>query len=147
MASIGEQLKDARLAQNKSLEEISSDTNISKKYLEALEVDDYEVFPAEVYTRGFLKSYAKNLGLNSQDILDEYKRLKGLDSTHIYNKQVQEKHEEEEKETYSLDNEVIGERRKSRKGLVIALIFIIIAILGVFVYLYSQNIILPMGVK
>lgn len=145
MASIGEQLKDARLAQNKSLDEVSSNTNISKKYLEALENDDYETFPAEVYARGFLKNYAKSLKLDAQSILDEYKRLRGLEVVRAYDKHEYEKEEEEEKEVYTIDNEVIGERRKSRKGLVIALIFIIIAILGVFAYLYTQNMILPMG--
>ena len=148
MASIGEQLREARVAQNKSLEELSSDTNISKKYLEALETDNYDEFPAEVYTKGFLKNYAKNLGLDVQSILDDYKKLKGLNVTHAYViKHEHEKSEEEEKDAFLLDDAVIGERRKSRKGLVVALIIIILAILGVIGYMYTQNMILPTGGK
>lgn len=150
MASIGEQLRDARVAQNKSLEELSSYTNISKKYLEAMEIDNYDEFPAEVYATGFLRNYAKSLGLDVQSILDDYKKLRGLNVTRAYvikHEHEKSEEEEQEKDAFLLDDQVIGERRKSRKGLVVALIIIILAILGVIGYMYTQNMILPTGGK
>jgi len=140
MASIGERLKEAREAQNKSLNEVSSETNISKKYLEALEENSFEIFPAEVYVRGFLKNYSNALGLEAQDILDEYSKLRKLNVAHEFEKRV-EKHDAED-DIFQIENEIIGERRKSRKGLVIALLLIIVVIVAVLAYLYTQNMIL-----
>lgn len=47
-----------------SYAEIAKATRIQAKYLESLENGEYEKLPAEVYVRGFLKSYARHLGLN-----------------------------------------------------------------------------------
>ncbi|MBD3182381.1 hypothetical protein GF312_08820 [Candidatus Poribacteria bacterium] len=78
MASIGEQLKAARMAKEKSLDEVSNDTKISKKYLEALEADDYNVFPAPIYAKGSLKAYANYVALDYEALDREYKKLTGL---------------------------------------------------------------------
>ncbi len=72
MASLGEQLRAARTALNKSLDEISNDTNISKQYLAALEEDKYDIFPAPVYIRGFLSVYARYVGLDPDALMDQY---------------------------------------------------------------------------
>ncbi len=72
MASLGEQLRAARTALNKSLDEISNDTNISKQYLAALEEDKYDIFPAPVYIRGFLSVYARYVGLDPDVLMDQY---------------------------------------------------------------------------
>lgn len=75
MASLGEQLRIARESESISLEEASNDTKISKRYLEALEENNYSIFPAQVYIRGFLSSYAKYLGLDPKAVLDQYSKL------------------------------------------------------------------------
>ena len=75
MASLGEQLRIAREAKSKSLDDISRDTNISKRYLEALESDNYDEFPSHVYARGFLNTYAEYLGLDCKAILERYSKL------------------------------------------------------------------------
>ena len=75
MASLGEQLKIARRFSNRSLEDISRDTSISKRYLEALEENRYDVFPSSAYARGFLSVYAKHIGLDSRAIATQYDRL------------------------------------------------------------------------
>ena len=72
MESLGEQLKAARTAMSKSLDDISNSTNISKQYLKALEDDDYSIFPARVYIRGFLGAYAKYLGMAPETLTDQY---------------------------------------------------------------------------
>jgi cytoskeleton protein RodZ len=54
------------------LEEVSEATGISKTVLQALENDDREKLPAEVYVKAFHKKYAECLGLNPEDINAKY---------------------------------------------------------------------------
>jgi transcriptional regulator with XRE-family HTH domain len=61
---IGAALKTARLRKSQSLEAVSQQTRISKKFLEALEENRFEEFPALAYLRGFLKSYCDYLELD-----------------------------------------------------------------------------------
>ena len=82
MASLGEQLKAARTALNKSLDEISNDTNISKQYLTSLEEDKYDIFPAPIYIRGFLNVYARYVGLDPDALMDQYDKSNMLGKLH-----------------------------------------------------------------
>jgi cytoskeletal protein RodZ len=75
MTSLGEQLRTARRAKSKSLEDISNDTNISKRYLEALEENNYDIFPSQVYVKGFLSVYAKCVGLDPEAVVGQYSKL------------------------------------------------------------------------
>ncbi|VAX16117.1 hypothetical protein MNBD_NITROSPINAE02-91 [hydrothermal vent metagenome] len=68
----GEHLRNVRMAKGASLEEIASITKVKRSYLEALEMDDFAAFPAPVFMKGFLKSYAKALGLNPEEISSKY---------------------------------------------------------------------------
>lgn len=80
MESLGKILKEARLKANVSLGQISRETKIAKKYLEALENEEYSAFPGETYLKGFLKSYCEFLKLNSRDILNMYEKIKIAES-------------------------------------------------------------------
>ena len=62
--TIGARLEEARISKRLTFEEIERDTRISRRYLEALERGHYEVLPAPVYARGFMRSYADYLGLD-----------------------------------------------------------------------------------
>lgn len=64
MPTMGEVLREARYRRNVSLEEAEAYTKIRKKYLVALEEDDYSELPAPVYARGFLQIYAEYLGVD-----------------------------------------------------------------------------------
>jgi cytoskeletal protein RodZ len=74
--SIGEQLRSAREAKGITFEQIYRDTNIPKKYLEALEAEDFAQFPGETYLLGFMRSYGDYLGLDSKELLALYKSIK-----------------------------------------------------------------------
>ena len=69
MTPLGETLRRARQAKGITIEDAERVTRIPKKYLEALEVEDYGILPAPVYARGFLRSYAGYLGLDAQELL------------------------------------------------------------------------------
>ena len=73
---IGELLKEARLAKGYSVREVSEEIHIMSRYIDALERDDYSVFPGETYTTGFLTRYAEFLGLNPEDLLQQYRGVK-----------------------------------------------------------------------
>ncbi len=67
-AEIGPILRAARLKRGQSLEAVAQQTRISKRFLEALEENRFEQFPAVVYLRGFLKSYCEHLDVNFEEI-------------------------------------------------------------------------------
>lgn len=71
-ADFGEELKRARELRGISLKEIADSTKISKRFLEAIERNDLNALPAPVFTRGFVREYARYLGLNADDIVTRY---------------------------------------------------------------------------
>ncbi len=76
MASIGYMLRKEREKRKISLEQISEETKIGTKYLKALETDDYTIFPGETYIIGFMRNYARAIGLDPVDIIRQYKSIK-----------------------------------------------------------------------
>lgn len=70
---LGELLKETRKEKNVTLIEAEKATKIRTAYLEALENDEFHLIPGRIYIIGFLKSYAKYLGLNGEDIVQMYK--------------------------------------------------------------------------
>jgi cytoskeleton protein RodZ len=69
MAELGRVLFQARVARGLTIEEAERDTRISKRYLEALEREDFSAFPAPFYARAFLRTYAQYLGLDANQLL------------------------------------------------------------------------------
>ena len=69
MGELGSLLTRAREARGLTLEDAERDTRISRRYLHALESEQFEVIPAPVYARGFLRSYSQYLGLDPQEML------------------------------------------------------------------------------
>lgn len=82
MESIGAYLKRQREMRKISLEEISQMTKISLKCLSALEGDDMSGLPGEVFAKGFVRSYAKAIGLNSDEAQLQFEEYLKTVSTH-----------------------------------------------------------------
>jgi cytoskeletal protein RodZ len=74
-ATIGEQLRLAREEQGIALREISNQTRISMRYLEAIETNDYRRLPGGIFNRSFVKAYAKCVGFDEHQALEGYARL------------------------------------------------------------------------
>src|SRR5437667_5123959 len=72
--SIGEKLRLAREAHGIALRDISEQTRISMRYLEAIESDDYRRLPGGVFNRSFIRAYAKFVGFDEQEAIEEYTR-------------------------------------------------------------------------
>ncbi|MDR2258131.1 MAG: helix-turn-helix domain-containing protein [Treponema sp.] len=76
MESLGEKLKTARESKGLNFDQVSRETNIAGRYLEALEAEDFSGFPGEPYVTGFLRNYSEYLGLDAQEALSLYRSLK-----------------------------------------------------------------------
>lgn len=72
LASFGEELRREREIRGISLKEIADATKISKRFLEAIEKNEHKTLPAPVFTRGFIREYARYLGLNADDMVSRY---------------------------------------------------------------------------
>lgn len=72
LASFGEELRREREIRGISLKEIADATKISKRFLEALEGNDHKTLPAPVFTRGFVREYARYVGLNVEEMVNRY---------------------------------------------------------------------------
>src|SRR4051812_9446713 len=70
MGTFGDTLRQARVDLGASLVEAERETRISRRYLEALEIEDDSNLPPPVYTRGFIRTYCQYLGLNPDGMLD-----------------------------------------------------------------------------
>ncbi|MDD4169111.1 MAG: DUF4115 domain-containing protein [Desulfotomaculaceae bacterium] len=71
---IGQRLKEVREKKGIALEDAERETKIRRKYLQALEEEQFQVLPGSVYAKAFLKTYASFLGLDASEILDFYKK-------------------------------------------------------------------------
>ena len=79
MGTFGDTLRQAREDLGVSLGDAERETRISRRYLEALETEDEAALPALVYTRGFIRTYCRYLGLNADGMLDLFGPRKALD--------------------------------------------------------------------
>jgi cytoskeletal protein RodZ len=76
MESLGDKLKNARNEKGLNFEQVSREINISVRFLEALEAENFGVFPGEPYILGFLRNYGAYLDLDVQKLLSLYKALR-----------------------------------------------------------------------
>lgn len=112
---IGTILKSSRLKSKKSLEDISSELCIRKIYLVALEEGDYETLPPIPYGVGYVRTYARYLGLNPERAVKLYKDASIVDE----NSKVEE-------------IEITPEVNKSNKWHMIIAVFALFVIYGVW---------------
>jgi cytoskeleton protein RodZ len=70
--TFGEELRRERVIREISLEEISAATKISLRLLSALEASDLSRLPAPTFTRGFIRAYARHLGIDPEEMVNAY---------------------------------------------------------------------------
>jgi len=75
MGTLGAYLKSAREARGVDLHDAAQQTRININYLKAMEGEDFSKLPGEVFVRGFLKSYAKFLRLEEEEVVKRYQEL------------------------------------------------------------------------
>lgn len=70
--NIGKKLRDARLQQNMSLDELQQITKTQKRYLIAIEENDFDSMPGTFYVRAFIRQYANAVGLDGNELVAIY---------------------------------------------------------------------------
>ncbi len=68
---IGAKLRNERVGKGLAIDDISRDTRIASRFLEAIETDDYSSLPGLVFTRNFIRQYALTLQLDPDPLLSE----------------------------------------------------------------------------
>ena len=74
---IGSTLRDARNRRKIDLSEVEEATKIRIRFLRALENEDWDVLPGDIYTRAFIKTYASYLGLDGERLAEDYRESSG----------------------------------------------------------------------
>ena len=117
--SVGPYLKKTREGQGLSLDQVASLTRIQSKFLQALEEEDFQQLPEQVFTRGFVRTYSRAIGLDEEDSLRRF-----TDSSREYYQQGQQAQTQAH---LQLQQEQQG---KLNRNLVIIVTIVIIVALG-----------------
>ena len=75
MSSVGETLRRERLRKDLSLEQISHETKISARLLDAIENEQFDLLPGGVFAKSFVRQYARTLGLDEEELSAEVQKL------------------------------------------------------------------------
>lgn len=71
-ATLGERLREVRAEAQLSVDDAARATGVSARYLEALEQGEYAALPGDIYTRNFLRRYARLLRINEENAVRTY---------------------------------------------------------------------------
>jgi len=75
MPALGEEFRSAREARGLTLSDVAEQIHIRSVYLNAIENEDWKSIGAPVYVRGFIRTYARFLGLDAEDAVASFNRL------------------------------------------------------------------------
>ena len=116
MGNFGQRLKREREMRGVSLDEIAQATKIGTRSLRALEDEDFDRLPGGIFNKGFVRAYARFLGIDEEEAVADYLVASGLESAPS---------EVEEVEADAASAELL--RRRSRA---IAITVLLLALLG-----------------
>jgi len=135
---LGKLLKKARQEKGLTINDIQERTKIRKKYLEAIEANDFDILPGKVYLKVFIKGYAREVDINYQELLNYYPILN-----------IKKEHKSPIHKDY-LDGTKVTHRSKNNKGrkkslfkiifIVIVSLFLIAAAVYTFQYFVNSEI-------
>ena len=98
MKEIGETLKEAREGIGVSIEEVASDLKIRPNQIQNIEEGNMKVFKDVYYLKCFLRDYSKYLGLDEEDIMDEFNEFFFEETSKIPIEEIEKASKEKEKE-------------------------------------------------
>jgi hypothetical protein len=82
MAEIGATLREARMRAKIDINQVEAGTKIRAKYLRAIENEEWDLLPGDVYVKSFLRTYGEYLGLDTRQLLDDFRRRYDRPSDH-----------------------------------------------------------------
>ncbi|HEX3822822.1 MAG TPA: helix-turn-helix domain-containing protein [Candidatus Sulfotelmatobacter sp.] len=72
MGQFGDKFRKAREAKELTFDDVSNVTKVGPRMLQAIEEENFDRLPGGVFNKGFIRAYAKHLGLNPEDAITEY---------------------------------------------------------------------------
>ncbi len=136
LKELGSRLRAERQRQGLTIEQIMEITKISRVNINAIEDGDQSEFPHAVYAKGFVKNYAKALGMNSDEIGEEFSKLI---SFYPENDEIFKADEPQQVKS--------SETTKSGSFGIIVLIVLLIGVVGGLVYYLHDNSVFDLGSK
>ncbi|KRK99403.1 Xre-like DNA-binding protein [Secundilactobacillus odoratitofui DSM 19909 = JCM 15043] len=134
--SIGETLRDARIAKGYTLDDLQQTTKIQKRYLIAIEDGQFSDLPGDFYVRAFIKQYAETVGLDGNELLDQFSDQLPSTKTQEYKDRVNE----ENPETRSAQRKVDDRTAKIRRQVpIVAAVVVVVAVLIGIWYASTKN--------
>ena len=133
-STLGEKLRQAREERGISISEVAEQTRISPLYLEAIDADNYKTLPGGIFNKGFVRSYAKYVGFDEQEALQDYSRLMA-------------EHEQKEDEKYKAYRPEVLTDDRSGSSIIPTVLFAVVIlgvmtaviIGGLYLFNYIQN--------
>lgn len=140
MKEIGERLKEARLSMGISIEEASEDLKLRPSQLENIEAGNQDAFKDIFYLKYFVRDYAKYLGLDADEILEDFNEYLfdatskiSLEDIKKASRELEKKEKEQNKDRISSPYTI---QRKEKRHLPSGVIYgLIIIFLCIIVYL------------
>lgn len=77
MESFGQKMKKEREKQGITLDEISIATKIGTRNLRAIEENEFNKLPGGIFNKGFVRAYARHLGMDEDQVVNEYLEASG----------------------------------------------------------------------
>jgi cytoskeleton protein RodZ len=136
MGQLGELLKETRQNKEVSLEQVEEELRIRKKYLQALEEEDFSIMPPEVYVKGFLRNYAIYLGLDPEEVRALYigESVEKGKKTRLMGRAGQIIGEETRPRAFPMDMSLTQSRLLAFPFLVMALAILAFSLLGLWAF-------------
>nr|MBA2251583.1 helix-turn-helix domain-containing protein [Nitrospirales bacterium] len=126
MESIGDFFKQVRDTKGLTLDDVALKTRIHPDFLIALEEGNFTKLPDQVFAKGFVRSYARSLGLDEEDAMRRFEGSAGA----FYEKQA-------EREVLRLKQAEDDRRKKTNRKVVLAAIAV--ALLGLFLLMSREH--------
>ncbi|WP_447977579.1 helix-turn-helix domain-containing protein [Candidatus Nitrospira bockiana] len=126
MESIGEFFRQVRETKGLTLDDVASKTRIHPDFLIALEEGNFTKLPDQVFAKGFVRSYARSLGLDEEDAMRRFEGSAGA----FYEKQA-------ERELLRLKQVQDDRRRKANRKVVLAALGV--ALLGLVLLMSKER--------
>ena len=122
---VGDILRKERITRRITVETIAKDLKLNVNYIKALESSEYESLPAEPYIRVYLKSLTKYLSLDSESVLLQFHKERGIGGGSEYRK----------------DNkiEISMRKQEEKKSPTLAVTAVLIILLAVFAFIANQQ--------
>lgn len=132
MKEIGEVLKESREQNGVSIEEAAEDLNYKVSQLEAIESGNYKTFKDIFLLKCMITDYAKYLGLNSEQIIDEFNEYVFESTSKIPIDDIEKASKAKEKEDKIASPYTKEEKEKSKLPFILIIILVVlIAVFGI----------------